>query len=331
MSFQTILNFYRSYGLFISIAVGCFCPFLHVISEQYFALLLMPMLFFVFVRLRAPFHAFHWSHLPLLLWNLLFPCAVFWTLRALGFSADVAMGGFMAAVSPTGTAAPVVMTFLAGKMEFVVIAFLLTTLGFTFLIPFLFPLFYGVETPGLSFMILEKVAGVVLIPMVLAVLCRLIYPRSEEWGYRAKDFSFLLWQCLIILICSKMSFSLWENHELLYHVPECLIIAAAVCFLNFAAGYVFCGRKFAREASQALGQKNCGLTILVAITYANPLVVLCPSLYIMCHNSWNAIQIARHERPKAQKTKPMKSHELSKSPKNAKKREAAAKAGDNEI
>ncbi len=303
MNFQTVLNFYRSYGLFISIATGCLCPFLHVISERYFAWLLTPMLFFVFVRIHAPLHAFHWSHAPLLLWNLFFPCVVFLTLKGIGFSTDVAMGGFMAAASPTGTAAPVVVTFLEGKMEYVVVAFLLTTLGFTFSIPFLFPVFYGVETPGLSLVILEKVAGVVLIPMFLAFICRMVYPKSEEWGYRARDFSFLLWQCLIILICSKMSFSLWENRELLNLVPQAFFISLTVCFLNFAAGRVICGKNFAREASQALGQKNCGLTALVAILYANPLVVLGPSLYIVCHNSWNAVQIARHERQKRRRSR----------------------------
>ncbi|MDO4628757.1 MAG: hypothetical protein Q4C70_06200 [Planctomycetia bacterium] len=294
------LKFYRSYGLFFSIAVGCCSPFLHVISERCFAYFLMPMLFFVFVRIQAPFHAVRWSHVLFLLWNFLFPCGVFVFLRFLGFSIDFAMAGFMAAVTPTGTAAPVVMTFLRGNMEYVVMAFLLSTLVFTFAIPFMFPFFYGVPTPGLSMIILKKVAGVVLLPMMLAIFCRLRYPKSQEWGAKAQDFSFMMWQILIILICAQMSHSVLENRVVLHAIPQVFLISVSVCFLNFASGRLLGGKTYSRECSQALGQKNCSLTILVAIMYANPIVALGPSLYIMCHNTWNAIQIAHEQKARKQ-------------------------------
>ncbi len=256
----------------------------------------MPMLFFVFVRLHAPLHTLRWSHALMLLWNLGFPCVVFGVLTALGVSKEIAMGAFMCAVTPTGTAAPVVMTFLEGKMEYVVMSFLLTTFAFTFSIPFMFPVFYGVETPGLSLIILKKVAGVVFLPMILALLCRLFYPKSQEWAEKAKDFSFLLWQALIILICAQMSHSLLENHAMIYDIPMVFAISLLVCISNFVAGFFLGGKSFARECSQSLGQKNCGLTIFVAMMYASPMVALGPSLYIICHNSWNAVQIAYHER-----------------------------------
>lgn len=296
MTFSSFQNFFRSYGLFVSITIGCLSPFLHEISEQYFAYFLMPMLFFVFVRIHAPLRDLHWSHALLLAWNFGFPCVTFWVLKALGFSTDLAMAAFLAAITPTGTAAPVVMTFLEGKMEYVVLAFLLTTLGFTFVIPFLFPLFYGTATPGLSLMILKKVSGVVLLPMILAIVCRWLYPRSQEWGYRAQSVSFLLWQCLIILICAQMAHSVWENSQVLYAIPQVFLVSLLICVLNFAAGFFLGGSRFRHECSQSLGQKNCSLTILVAILYANPAVALGPSLYILCHNSWNAMQIAHHQK-----------------------------------
>jgi len=291
-----MLHFFRSYGLFFSITLGWFCPLLYPITEKYFAFFLMPMLFFTFVRIQAPLRAFHWSHLLMLLWNFGFPCVTFGILRTLGFSLDFAMAGFMAACTPTGTAAPVVMTFLDGKMEYVVLGLLLTTLTFTFAVPFLFPLFYGVETPGLSLMILRKVSGVVLIPMVLAVLCRWFYPKSQEWGKKMKDLTFGLWQILIVLICAQMSHSILQDRSVLYAVPQIFLISLTVCTLNFTVGRILGGKKYAAECSQTLGQKNCALTILVAIVYATPIVALGPSLYIVCHNTWNAMQIARHEK-----------------------------------
>lgn len=298
MNISTFRSFFRSYGLFFSITIGCFCPFLHSFAEDFFSWLLMPMLFLAFIRIRAPLRALHWSHALLVLWNLLFPCAAYWTMKALGFSENLAMVAFFCGITPTGTAAPVVMTFLEGKMEYVLLAFLLSTLAFTFGIPILFPIFYGIETPGLSLLMLKKVCGVVLLPMVLALVCRMVYPKSETWGHRAQDFSFLLWQCLIILVCAQMSHGIQSNSGLLYAIPQMFLTALSICTLNFAAGHVLGFPNYRRECSQALGQKNLALSLLVAVLYANPAIVLGTSLYIVCHNSWNAIQIAHHQRAK---------------------------------
>ncbi len=59
------------------------------------------------------------------------------------------------------------------------------------------------------------------------------------------------------------------------------------------------GREFAREASQSLGQKNTSFTIYLALTYANPLVALGPTCYVLWHNLWNSWQLhqSRHQAP----------------------------------
>ena len=56
------------------------------------------------------------------------------------------------------------------------------------------------------------------------------------------------------------------------------------------------GREFPREASQSLGQKNTSFTIYLALTYANPLVALGPTCYVLWHNLWNSWQLhqSRH-------------------------------------
>jgi BASS family bile acid:Na+ symporter len=53
------------------------------------------------------------------------------------------------------------------------------------------------------------------------------------------------------------------------------------------------GREYPREASQSLGQKNTTLTIYLALAYANPLVALGPTCYVIWHNLWNSWQLHR--------------------------------------
>ena len=69
------------------------------------------------------------------------------------------------------------------------------------------------------------------------------------------------------------------------------LLSAAICFVNFYFGRFIGGRRYRREASQVLGQKNTTLTIFLALTYANPLVALGPTFYVIWHNAWNACQL----------------------------------------
>jgi BASS family bile acid:Na+ symporter len=71
------------------------------------------------------------------------------------------------------------------------------------------------------------------------------------------------------------------------------LTTAAICAASFALGRVIGGREFPREASQSLGQKNTSFTIYLALTYANPLVALGPTCYVLWHNLWNSWQLHR--------------------------------------
>ena len=69
-----------------------------------------------------------------------------------------------------------------------------------------------------------------------------------------------------------------------------------ICALNFLLGAWIGGKEFRREASQALGQKNTTFTIYLAMVYANPLVALGPTFYVLWHNLWNSFQLYWAER-----------------------------------
>jgi len=54
--------------------------------------------------------------------------------------------------------------------------------------------------------------------------------------------------------------------------------------VNFSLGRLVGGSEFGLEASQSLGQKNTTFTIYLAMTYANPVVALGPTFYVIWHN-----------------------------------------------
>ena len=74
------------------------------------------------------------------------------------------------------------------------------------------------------------------------------------------------------------------------------ISAVILCFLSFFLGGKLSRKKYARESSQILGQKNTSFTMFLALQFANPLVAIGPIFYIVCHNTWNAIQMFQYDR-----------------------------------
>jgi hypothetical protein len=72
-------------------------------------------------------------------------------------------------------------------------------------------------------------------------------------------------------------------------------LSLVICATNFIVGYLIGRPQYGLECSQALGQKNNSFTVYLALTYANPLVALGPTIYVLWHNLWNAWQLYRHD------------------------------------
>lgn len=285
-------GFFRTGGLVAAIGLGLAFPQLYHFRFL-IPFLLMVMLFFVFLRVSAPLHALRPSHLWLLLWNIGLAPAVYGAVTALGGSHELALAAFLAAITPTGTAAPVVMGFLNGRVEYVILSFLVTTLTFTFVIPVLFPIFLGSPTPGIMVLIFKSVSSVIFIPMVLAAVIRWRVPSAREWYHKTQTFSFLLWAATLCLMTANASRFMHDRSAASAgFLGAVLGVTFVICALNFGVGFLLGGKDFRHECSQSLGQKNTSLTFFVGVTFASPAVALGPCLYILWHNLWNAIQLA---------------------------------------
>jgi BASS family bile acid:Na+ symporter len=258
--------------------------------------LVMTMLFLVFLQTRFSRESFHRSHLALLAANLILGFAG-WGLGWLIGGRDIALATFFAGITPTATAAPVIVSFLGGRVDYVIGAFVLTNVSIAALLPVLLPLVLGRATPDAFAAVAGSVGLVVFLPMLAAWLVRRLHPDATRWPGKLRNVSFGLWVTAMFLITANASFFIREHPE----VPRTVLaeIAATsllVCAVNFAVGRVIGGRELAREASQSLGQKNTTFTIYLALTYASPLVALGPTCYVVWHNLWNSWQLHRAAR-----------------------------------
>lgn len=288
-------GFLRTAAIITAILLGAAVPSAHVLAGA-IRWLVMTMLFLVFLQTRFSRESFHRSHLVLLAANLGVGFAG-WGLGWLIGGRDIALATFFAGITPTATAAPVIVSFLGGRVDYVIGAFLLTNLSIAALLPLLLPLVLGSATPDAFAAVAGSVGLVVFLPMGAAWLVRRLNPGATRWPGRLRNLSFGLWVTAMFLITANASFFIRAHPE----VPRTILaeIAGAsllVCAGNFALGRLIGGRDLRREASQSLGQKNTTFTIYLALTYASPLVALGPTCYVVWHNLWNSWQLHRAAR-----------------------------------
>ncbi len=285
----------RTFAILLAIALGAALPQAHLLAGA-IRWLVMAMLFLVFLQTRVTRGAFHRSHLVLLGANIALGY-VAWGLGWLVGGREVALAAFFAGITPTAIAAPVIISFLHGRVDYVVAAFLLTNVLIAALLPVLLPVVLGRATPEVFAAVLVSVGIVVFAPMAAAWLVRAIHPGAAGWPTRLRNFSFGLWVTTLFLITANASDFVRQQVGLPWHVL--LQIGATtlvVCIVNFTVGRWIGGREFAREASQSLGQKNTTFTIYLALAYASPLVALGPTSYVIWHNLWNSWQLHRAAR-----------------------------------
>ena len=281
--------------LFSSFVVGFLVPGIHQLSP------LIPwfirfMLLVLFLRIDFRAVGLRRSHFFVLALNLALGLAAWKLLTALGYP-TLGLVAFFVGIAPTGTAAPVVTGFLGRKVEYVATSFVLNTLGVAVALIFLMPLVLGKATPTVFFDVAGKIGGVVFLPLILALILRAFWPQTKNWPKKLQMVVFLSWISVLTIIIAGASHYLRTTPGVSWlEILEVGGVSLALCVLNFVAGYWVGEPENRREASQSLGQKNTSITIWLAMAYANPLVALGPTIYVLWHNGWNAIQLEEYAR-----------------------------------
>lgn len=281
-------------------AGGYFCP---AAAEFSFVIryLVIWMLFLVLLKAQIAFKSFRWTHLKLVVANVAIGLGSYAVLIAVGHR-ELALAAFFTGITPTATAAPVVMKMLDDNVEFTLTAFLATNLAIPILFPVLLPMVLPGPAEGTFVEALKSVGYVIGIPVAAAVAVRLLFRNAGKFSDFFGKWSFYIWIFAIFLIVANASKFVRDQKRIPMDILLYIgLVSLVICIINFVLGYYLGGKKYAVAASQSLGQKNTTLTIYLALQNADPLTALGPTFYVLWHNSYNSYSLFRHSLKEADK------------------------------
>ncbi len=305
-TFSQLTAAFHSYGkvlsLLLMMVLGILFPQLSKLSFliQY---LLMAMLFFAFLDIDIRPRSFRKGVLWVVLANILVAFTAYGILRP--FNMDLALTAFITGIAPTATAAPVIIGFLQGEVEYVVGAVLVTNVSMSLIVPLVLPFVVGDVVNVSIWQVLRPVLVTMFVPLLLARLSRHLPQGMQMMIRRGKAFSFTFWLMALLISSAKASDFLRNDVSAsAASVIPIALVSLALCIVNFSVGALLGGSRFRQESSQSLGQKNNAFVIWVALTFINPLVAMGPTFYILYHNLYNSWQIYRCERRRNSTKKP---------------------------
>ena len=198
-------------------------------------------------------------------------------------------------IGPAATAAPVVTAKIGGNINTMTAYVVISSFASALMIPAVFPLLErGAHLDFWSafFVILEKLAYVLIAPLLLGWYMQHFAKRICRWIVSIPDLSFYLW-AVQLSVTSGVTVRNIVHCEA--GLPLLLMIAALslmLCFVLFLMGR-FIGRHLGDEidGGQALFQKNTALSIWVAYTYLNPVASVGAGCYVLWQNIVNSIEL----------------------------------------
>jgi len=213
----------------------------------------------------------------------------------------LAQGGMICILAPTATSAIVITGMLGGNMVSLASFSLLSNLTVAISAPILFVVMgYG---SGVSFLdsllvICEKIFSILLLPFILTLVLRKVYPVAFNIISKKQSISFYLWSIALTVVTAKMVNFILEQNQINYNIEIAIAsVSAIICVLQFFTGRKL-GRKFNDTVAggQGLGQKNTVLAIWMAQTYFNPVSAIGPGTYVLWQNIVNSYQVWKNRR-----------------------------------
>lgn len=303
--------------------------------------LIFMMLFFTFCKvnpLDLRLHAWHWIVLGL---QMVLTGAVYYgLLYGLNAVADrwriaqndiaiITQGIMICIIMPTATAAPIIAGKLGGSIQNLTTFTLLSNVATAIVVPAFFPIVNptsGIHFVEASWLILCKVAPLLLGPFVAAWLLRLGYNGWQKHKGTGKTFSlsrtwaampFYLWAATLILLMADLTYTLVTQQYNWWTVLALCVGALVTFWMQFLigrqVGYHFPAPNRGEDyhdvlinpeaahytmpqvsritAGQAFGQKNTTLGVWMAQTYLQPMAAIGPAAYILVQNIINNMQL----------------------------------------
>ena len=284
----------RSIAMPISMVVGVLLYYPITLFDKWSGtittpLLIFLMLFCTFCRVSIREMKPTMLHLWLMVAQIVVTFVVYAVLRPLGDT--VAQGGMICALTPMAMGAMVLAGMLGAKVETMAAHSLICNLATAFIAP---PILSAWGNGTCSVVdILLRVTPLLILPFVIAQLCRWLTPKLANKIARKSMLSFYMWLLSLVVIMGKITtFVLEQGVAELRTEITLALVALVICLAQFGVGHWLgtkCGDKIA--GAQALGQKNTIFAIWLSQSFLNPLACLAPTAYILWQNLVNSYQI----------------------------------------
>lgn len=203
-------------------------------------------------------------------------------------------------IAPCASASPVVTAKLGGDITQMTTFVLISAFVASLLIPAVFPLLEPHE--GATFLvafltILRRLAGVLLLPLVLGAVVRHRVGPLYRWICRTPDLGFYCWSVSLAITTGITVRNIIHSHAdttLLAAIALCSLLTA---MLQFAIGRAI-GHRFGRPvcAGQAMFQKNTGLAIWIAYVFLTPVASIGAGCYVLWQNLINSYELWQQRR-----------------------------------
>lgn len=203
-------------------------------------------------------------------------------------------------IGPAATAAPVVTAKIGGNINTMTAFVVLSSFVSALTIPAVFPLLErgaGLDFWSAFFIILQKLAIVLILPLALGWYMQHFAKRVCAWIVSIPDLSFYLWAAQLSVTSGVTVRNIVHCEAGLSLLLMIAILSLILCFVLFLIGRSV-GHHLGDEINggQASFQKNTALSIWVAYTYLNPMASVGAGCYVLWQNIINSLELWQYRK-----------------------------------
>ena len=206
-------------------------------------------------------------------------------------------------IGPAATAAPVVTAKIGGNINTMTAYVVISAFASALMIPAAFPLLERGVSAGfweMFFIILQKLAMVLVAPLVLGWCVQHYAKRLCAWIVSIPDLSFYLWAAQLAVTSGVTVRNIVHSDAALRTLLMIAVLSLILCLALFLIGR-WIGSRLGDEidGGQALFQKNTALSIWVAYVYLNPVASVGAGCYVLWQNIINSLELWQYRRAKS--------------------------------
>ena len=206
-------------------------------------------------------------------------------------------------IGPAATAAPVVTAKIGGNINTMTAYVVISAFASALMIPAAFPLLErGVSADfwEMFFIILQKLAMVLVAPLVLGWCVQHYAKRLCAWIVSIPDLSFYLWAAQLAVTSGVTVRNIVHSDAALRTLLMIAVLSLILCLALFLIGR-WIGSRLGDEINggQASFQKNTALSIWVAYVYLNPVASVGAGCYVLWQNIINSLELWQYRRAKS--------------------------------